>query len=309
MLDFESITSSFYIKNRNLLKDFLNDLRAYREINEDEILNTLEIKAGKIVNMLLSSGDYKDFVRNDNTNKKIEDLIDIQGNINLIKEQQNKILEDNKKISNLNKKSIADHETALRIVEELKSKNEAYSQLLDEDSNTRVLKLYDDIYEREINIADKYRNWALIIFASVGVVLLLGFLNLSIQNWNHLRNSIYIHIPLGWDNLLKTLMLFSLTTPAWYLTNESSKHRKVAYKAKTLGTELAAFPLYAREFKDEERLELRKSLSDRFFGQELFNDSKSVSSSDNSLEQIKLLTEANKVLAEALKAKKVIESN
>ena len=114
-------------------------------------------------------------------------------------------------------------------------------------------------------------------------------------------------IPLGWDSLLKTFMLFSLTTPAWYLTRESSKHRKVAYKAQMLGTELASFPLYVREFKDEDRLELRKHLADRFFGQELFNDSKNVSSSDNSLEQIKLLTEANKVLAEALKAKKATE--
>ena len=74
-----------------------------------------------------------------------------------------------------------------------------------------------------------------------------------------------------------------------------------------LGTELAAFPLYVREFRDADRLELRKQLADRFFGQELFNDSKSTSSSDNSLEQIKMLTEANKVLAEALKAKKVVE--
>lgn len=102
-------------------------------------------------------------------------------------------------------------------------------------------------------------------------------------------------------------MLFSLTTPAWYLARESSKHRKVAYKAQMLGTELASFPLYAREFKDEDRLELRKHLADRFFGQELYNDSKTNSNSDNSIEQIKLLTEANKVLAESLKIKKSIE--
>ncbi|RKG54724.1 hypothetical protein D7V64_03875 [Acinetobacter cumulans] len=307
LLDFESITLSFYIKNKSFLSDFLNDLRAYREIDEDEILNNIEAKAGKIVNMLLSSGDYQAFVSTDNTNKKTKELVDINSKINIIKEQQIKILDDYKKISTLNKKSIADHEIALRIVEELKSKNEAYSQLLDEDSNVRILKLYDGIYDREIEIADKYRNWALIIFAIVGLILLLGFLNLSIQNWNHLRNSVYIHIPLGWDSLLKTLMLFSLTTPAWYLTKESSKHRKVAYKAQMLGTELASFPLYVREFKDEDRLELRKHLADRFFGQELFNDSKNAPSSDSSLEQIKLLTEANKVLAEALKAKKAVE--
>ena len=74
-----------------------------------------------------------------------------------------------------------------------------------------------------------------------------------------------------------------------------------------LGTELASFPLYAREFKDEDRLELRKHLADRFFGQELYSDSKSVQNSDSSLEQVKLLTEANKVLVESLKIKKVAE--
>ena len=41
-------------------------------------------------------------------------------------------------------------------IEELKSKNEAYSQLLDEDSNTRVLKLYDDIYEIKNEISSYY---------------------------------------------------------------------------------------------------------------------------------------------------------
>ena len=103
-------------------------------------------------------------------------------------------------------------------------------------------------------------------------------------------------------------MLFSLTTPAWYLTKESANHRKVAYKAQMLGTELAAFPLYAKEFKDADRLELRKRLADRFFGQELYNDAKSVQTSDYSLEQIKLMTEANKVLTEALKIKKLPET-
>lgn len=196
---------------------------------------------------------------------------------------------------------------ANQIIEDLKTKNDAYSQLIDEDSNSRIKTLYTEIYNDEIKLANKYRNWALLIFVAVGVILLFGFLNLSIQNWNHLRNSSYIHIPFGWDSLLKTLMLFSLTTPAWYLTRESSKHRKVAYKAKILGTELASFPLYAREFKDEDRLELRKALSDRFFGQELYGDLQTKNSSlDNSLEQIKLLTEANKVLAESLKIKQNI---
>ena len=198
---------------------------------------------------------------------------------------------------------------ANQLVEELRVKKYLLNQDIDDKNNSLIKKLYDEIHEEEVSIANKYRNWALGIFAIIGTILMLGFLNISIQNWNHLRDSTYIHIPLGWESLIKTLMLFSLTTPAWYLARESSKHRKVAYKARMLGTELASFPLYAREFKDEDRLELRKHLADRFFGQELYNDSKADSNSDNSLEQVKLLTEANKVLAESFKMKKSVENS
>lgn len=205
------------------------------------------------------------------------------------------------------KKTLNSYKEANKLINELKTKKELLNKITDEVTNSEIKKMYDEIYTDEKLIANQYRNWALGIFAIIGIILLLGFLNISIQNWNHLRNPTYIHIALGWESLIKTLMLFSLTTPAWYLARESSKHRKVAYKAQVLGTELASFPLYVSEFEDEDRLELRKNLADRFFGQELYSDAKTSLSNDNSLEQIKLLTEANKVLAEALKAKKVVE--
>lgn len=221
-----------------------------------------------------------------------------------------KDLEVNKKNAD-NVKNILDErvEQSEGILEELKEKKSFLNKLTDHITNSEIKTLYDKIYDEEVLIADKYRNWALGIFLIIGTTLILGFLNISIQNWNHLRDSSYINIPLGWESLIKTVMLFSLTTPAWYLAKESSKHRRVAYKARMLGTELASFPLYAREFKDEDRLELRKILADRFFGQELYNDSKASLNSDNSLEQIKLITEANKVLAESLKIKKVAEGS
>ncbi|QIO09945.1 hypothetical protein [Acinetobacter lanii] len=172
------------------------------------------------------------------------------------------------------------------ILKDLKDKKAFLNNLTDEITNSEIKTLYDKIHEDEKTLADLYRNWALGIFAIVGIILVLGFMNISIQNWNHLKDSSYIHIPLGWESLIKTLMLFSLTTPAWYLTRESSKHRKVAYKAQMLGTELASFPLYVREFKDEDRLELRKQLADRFFGQELYSDVKNSTSSDNSLGRV-----------------------
>lgn len=193
------------------------------------------------------------------------------------------------------------------MIEDLRNKNKFLSQASDENSNFEIKKLYIDIYDTEIKIANDYRKWALSIFAVISLLLIWKFFNFSLS-FNGL--GVTLSIPskkIGWESALNILLLIGLSTPAWYLARESSLHRKVAYKAQMLGTELASFPLYVREFKDEDRLELRRQLADRFFGQELFNDSKITSSSDNSLEQIKLLTEANKVLAEALKAKKVVE--
>ncbi|WP_312332024.1 hypothetical protein [Acinetobacter variabilis] len=299
LLDFSTIDLNLFYANKEILFNFLNNIKIYNESGEEELIPSLNKQAGKVFSIIVEHDDSHSSIADD---KILKDKDKIKNEIKRIKEEQ-------EEISSRNQEILERQTTAIRIINELKDKNNAYSQLIDEDSNTRILKLYNDIYNREIVIADKYRNWALGIFAFIGVLLILGFLNLSIQNWNYLRDSSYIYIPFGWDSLIKTLMLFSLSTPAWYLARESSKHRKVAYKARMLGTELAAFPLYAREFKDEDRLELRKILADRFFGQELYSDSKTASNSDNSLEQVKLLTEVNKVLAESLKMKKSVESS
>ena len=299
-----SIDSRIYVLNRKVFADFYSALSAYNEIDEIEILDSLNDKAIAILGLLKTSNSELDsfgIMENNKLDSEINEKIYVLKNkLQILENEQKEIFKLNSIVKN-------SQNEANRIIEELKNKNEAYSQLIDEDSNARILKLYDEIHAREISIANKYRNWVLGIFGVIGLVLLFGFMNFSIQNWNHLRDSSYIHIPLGWENFIKTLMLFSLTTPAWYLARESSKHRKVAYKAQMLGTELASFPLYVREFKDEDRLELRKQLADRFFGQKLYSDAKSSTSSDNSLEQIKLMTEANKVLAEALKVKKATD--
>lgn len=304
----------FHIDEK-LLTSLYACLKSYKQNKSDRKLIILEDISKKIMDglaQIISDNSISD--------SYLEEEIVLRKELSKIFENKNKeveldrLMEKFKSIEGIQvsieqKNEVIDREY-VKVIENLNKFEEKHSKfnvLIDRKSNSAIKNLYIDIYEREIEIADKYRNWALIIFAFVGLILLLGFLNFSIQNWNHLRSNVYIHIPLGWDSVLKTLMLFSLTTPAWYLTKESSKHRKVAYKAQMLGTELASFPLYVRELKDEDRLDLRKHLADRFFGQELFNDSKNASSSDNSLEQIKLLTEANKVLAEALKAKKAVE--
>ncbi|OAL75923.1 hypothetical protein [Acinetobacter terrae] len=281
----------------------------YIKDNKTSDLIALNEISGKILKSISITEQFNEVMKNikDQDIQDIKEIVLLKNVIekfDFLENEYHRLEERRQNIEELNIGMLASQKEAQRIVDELKDKNEAFNQLIDDKSNAEIKTLYEKIYDDEIKLADKYRNWALLIFVVIGAFLLLGFLNLSIQNWNHLRDSSYIHIPFGWDSLLKTLMLFSLTTPAWYLTRESSKHRKVAYKAKMLGTELASFPLYAREFKDEDRLELRKSLADRFFGQELYNGSSNVkNTNDVSIEQIKLIAEANKILAESLKMK------
>lgn len=300
-----------FAKQLELHKDLLESLLTRLEyanihFNVDEIF-----AAEKIARKILEVYDnqYK-FIEENKLDFPLNiDKDNLERTYRKLNKQLFDIHKEQLKISFNNENILKLQHEASQLVEELRLKKHLLNQHIDNKNNSLIKKSYDEIYEEEVLIANRYRNWALIILGLIGGTLLLSFLNLSIQNWNHLRDSTYIYIPLGWESLIKTVMLFSLTAPAWYLAKESSKHRKVAYKARMLGTELAAFPLYAREFKDEDRLELRKNLADRFFGQELYNDSKASLNSDNSLEQIKLITEANKVLAESLKIKKVAEGS
>ena len=293
------ISQDYFNAKNKYLYDFKHYISVYNAGNgTSSILSEINERAEKINTYLINETEQETPIRQ-SSELQTEDIYGAVEKLLYLQKEQEELEKQNKiffkKYSEIN-----------NIFDEIKSKNAAYSQIIDEDSNQRIQKYYEEIYDEEIHIANKYRKWALWIFAAVGSFLLIGFLIVSIQNWNHLRNPSFIEIKLGWDSLFKTLMLFSLTTPGWYLTKESSKHRQVAYKAKMLGTELAAFPLYAREFKDEERLELRKNLADRFFGQELYGSSTPKADNSSSTEQIKLLAEMNKVTVEAIKVQQTL---
>lgn len=303
LLEFEN--SEFHISNFN---NYLSELEMLCQdlftVLEKTIKDKLKFSDEDLIHASILNKQLKELARFRYLKKEYlfidQDFNSLRSLYDKFKKQISDIDLEQSKIKDI-------HEKSIDFLKQTQDKNKLLNTIIDSTANDEIKKLYDDIYEGEIKIANKYRKWALWIFAAVGSFLVIGFLIVSIQNWNHLRDPSFIEIKLGWDSLFKTLMLFSLTTPAWYLTKESSKHRQVAYKAKMLGTELAAFPLYAREFKDEERLELRKNLADRFFGQELYGTSNSkADNSASSTEQIKLLAEMNKVTVEAIKVQQTL---
>lgn len=61
-------------------------------------------------------------------------------------------------------------------LEELKEKKSFLNKLTDHITNSEIKTLYDKIYDEEVLIADKYRNWALGIFLIIGTTLILDLL-------------------------------------------------------------------------------------------------------------------------------------
>ena len=135
-LNYDNLPIDLFSINKHLFNSFLSQLKAYNEIQEQNLFNNLESQA-KIINSLLltfnnSESPYK--IKNNNVDE--DQYEKLKNNLNNLKSQQDEILKFNKKVLN-------SYQDANRIISDLKNKNAAYSQLIDEDSNARILKLYN----------------------------------------------------------------------------------------------------------------------------------------------------------------------
>lgn len=195
------------------------------------------------------------------------------------------------------KNTVESYEKINKIYESIKNKNEKFNYFIDAENNEALKKLYDEIYDKENKVADDYRRYAVIIFIFVAFLVFFIILAGIMQNLSYIQEpDKYFPIKYDWGHFIRFLGIFSLTVPAWYFTKESSRHRLVAYKAKILGTELTAFPHYVKELSNEERINMRKELAGKFFGQELYSDK----SKDNSVEQSKVTIDALKTVTSLL---------
>lgn len=294
------------------IQAFYLALKSYKEKKKPETAELLEEKASDILDVLtqltLNESSAVQFVNEElrvsNVLRKILENKKKEEEIKKLNEKFKELIFSYESLKNKSTLIDEQYEKTLANLGTFEQKYQKFNQVIDVAANDSILTLYKEIYNRESAIADKYRNWALMIFLIVGILIVLSIIFIILQNGaSFFFPTSYNKVDLDWGSLIKTLMLVSLTTPAWYLTRESSKHRKVAYKAQMLGTELAAFPLYVKEFKDEDRLALRKHLADRFFGQELYNDQPAKTETAFIQEQLKVIQESNRVLTEALKIK------
>jgi len=269
---------SFVLENQSALLAFLKKIRDhFSRINRIE-----EIDENTYVNL---------------TNNL--HAIKIESDTNALSRITNLQIKD---IKNELSKTKDSYEAVNKIYDDIKEKNENFSILIDSENNTTLKKLYDEIYSTENVLANSYRRYAIVNFGVVGILVLLIILAGIFQNIAFIYDpKSYTQVKYEFSHLIRFLGIFSLTIPAWYFSKESSRHRLVAYKAKILGTELAAFPHYVKELSNEERINMRKDLAEKFFGQELYTDKNNNATA--SVEQSKVTVDALKTVTSLLSGK------
>lgn len=190
------------------------------------------------------------------------------------------------------------------IFSSIENQYQGFNAFVEKNYNDETKKVYDEIYKNEYGLADKYRKYASIIFLIIALIATLNFLIPTIEgSINFFKNGVFATSPIDVLFFLKTIFMLLLTAPGWYFARESAKHRQVSYKAKIISAELTALPYYLADLEAEKRHEMRMKMTDKFFGQELYNDKKSDNSNVN--EQTKATTEAiktiNTLLGKAIK--------
>ncbi|MDA3431666.1 hypothetical protein [Acinetobacter baumannii] len=300
----------------NLLEDsslYFSDDSSDLEITE-EILNQLKnftlYNHVIVSNIVTNSHQITDLLKKINEKFKQNPISNDESTSNFFSNQfkLNKVIADVELFSNQSKEKIANinyelnttvetYESINKIYEDIKQKNEKFNYFIDSENNEALKKLYDEIYFKENKVADDYRTYAVVIFIFVAFLVFFIILAGIMQNLSYIQEpDKYFPVKYDWGHFIRFLGIFSLTVPAWYFTKESSRHRLVAYKAKILGTELTAFPHYVKELSNEERINMRKELAGKFFGQELYSDK----SKDNSIEQSKVTIDALKTVTSLL---------
>lgn len=183
--------------------------------------------------------------------------------------------------------------------EEIKKQHSSFTAFVEQNYNNATKKIYEEIFETENNLANTYRSYAIKVFGVIAFIACIMFLTpwwFGVLHWT--RTYEFKTAPVDTLFFVKSVFMLLLTAPGWYFARESTKHRQVAYKAKTISAELSALPYYLADLDEEKRHEMRMKMADKFFGQELYSEKKS--EANDLSEQTKATTETLKVVTTLL---------
>ena len=155
----------------------------------------------------------------------------------------------------LHKKALAKlSEESDKVIEDLKDKQESASNLVQIIGNIGITGNYQKIANEEKQQADKWRNIALGFMVTM-VVIIAGIIFHATSN------------NIDWIAMLFRLAAaLVLSIPAGYAARESSRHRNNENHNRRAELELASLDPFLEKLPEDQRNEIKKNLTERFFG-------------------------------------------
>ncbi|KKW75727.1 hypothetical protein AAV97_18245 [Acinetobacter sp. Ag2] len=224
------------------------------------------------------------------------------------KKSEDEVIADHTKSFNGFKKLLTeiqgDSNKSKKYLESIKEDNDIIFSYLESVRNTDSIKVYSDLYNKELFSAEIFRFFSLFIYGILSFIALVCLValflfdsnNIVVQNLTDLKKT-YAKIPF-------LIVFFGF---AFYLSREGEKHRRIANQAKQTEAELIALTSYTNGWDQNDIKELKIKLADKYFGKTLYDLEKATSSDVDVLsalvQQTKVSTDLAKLILDNDKAK------
>lgn len=146
-----------------------------------------------------------------------------------------------------------------------------------------------------------------VIYDAIFIAIILSSIYLYIC-----ENYLNLHFPYDSNEMIKSLLprLFLASNFILLITfclRRSSHHRKISQQAQQTSLELQALPLFVKELRDDDKLDLYKDLAGKYFGQKI-DQTQNDKIADIIQDQAKMSIDMAKTAAEMVKSLKEVKS-
>ncbi len=161
------------------------------------------------------------------------------------------------------------------IIKDLKDKLDEAKKIVNIVGNVGVTGNYQNIANQHKSSANLFRGIALGFMSLMSVLIIWSIVELSLDEFNFYKT------------LTRIIAAAILTYPAVYASRESTKHRVLENRNRTLELELASLGPFIELLEDDKKNEIKVNLVEKYFGnrmEETINNEEDVSV--NALEKI-----------------------
>jgi hypothetical protein len=148
-------------------------------------------------------------------------------------------------------------EAARALIVSLTNSKEDAARIVEAVGNTGITGNYKKIADSEAKQANLWRGFA-IAFFSIGVIIAILTFNKFLEGPSTTENAL--------TTLVRLLFAFAIASPAWYIANESARHRSSADRARQIELELASLNPYIELMDNDKKQQIKEQLIGKYFG-------------------------------------------